>query len=233
MLYKTPEEQILDIVKKVNPKNPQEYVDNIVRSMMVSRVNEWISKCTDCKFSNGIKSYTCGPANASVFIIGEGILESQQALNQTEIYPYGNDVPEGKYLSEILSDRIGVNKDDIFFVNVTNCFCHENISGKIINRPPSKGEIKCCKVFLDTLIKAINPNVIITLGNVAMNVYQKGVIDKLHGQWFDINGIPAIATYGIEQLVDIYKTAEDEVCFQYEENFVADLRMAFDSIQEN
>ena len=52
MLYKTPEEQILDIVKKVNPKNPQEYVDNIVRSMMVSRVNEWISKCADCKFSN-------------------------------------------------------------------------------------------------------------------------------------------------------------------------------------
>ena len=44
-----------------------------------------------------------------------------------------------------------------------------------------------------------------------MNVYQKGVIDKLHGQWFDINGIPAIATYGIEQLVDIYKTAEEEV----------------------
>ena len=145
MLYKTPEEQILDIVKKVNPKNPQEYVDNIVRSMMVSRVNEWISKCADCKFSNGIKSYTCGPANASVFIIGEGILESQQASNKTEIYPYGDDVPEGKYLSEILSDRIGVNKDDIFFVNVTNCFCHEISVEKSLTVPHQREKLSVAR----------------------------------------------------------------------------------------
>ena len=81
---------------------------------------------------------------------------------------------------------------------------------------------------MDALIKAINPRVIIALGNVAMNVYQKGVIDKLLGQWYNINGIPAIATYGLEQLMDIYNTSEDEVCYQYEENFVSDLKTAID-----
>lgn len=231
MLYKTPEEQILDIVKSINPKNPQEYVDSIVRPIMVDRINEWILKCHDCKFHDSIKSCTMGPADASVFVIGEGILQSQYnsdtgSMNEI-VYPY-IDTPEGNYLFDILRDRVGISEKDIFFANITNCYCHENIKENIVNRPPSTDEIKCCKVFMDALIKAINPRVIIALGNVAMNVYQKGVIDKLHGQWYNINGIPAIATYGLEQLMDIYNASEDEVCYQYEENFVSDLKTAID-----
>lgn len=229
MLYKSPEEQILEIVKGVNPKNPQEYVDKIVRQMMVDRVNNWILKCADCKFHDGIKSLTMGPSDASVMIIGEGVLESQINGNEDTqvVYPY-KDTPEGDYLFQILKDRIKIDPSEIFFTNITNCFCHENIRGNIISRPPSIEEVKCCKVFLDALIKAINPRVIISLGNVAMNVYRKGAIDKLHGQWYDINGVPSIATYGMEQLRSIYDMSEDSVCAQYEENLVADLKMAID-----
>ena len=39
MLYKTPEEQILDIVKSINPKNPQEYVKSLIEFLLGWLIN--------------------------------------------------------------------------------------------------------------------------------------------------------------------------------------------------
>ena len=80
----------------------------------------------------------------------------------------------------------------------TNCFI-----GNIVkcrppqNRDPFPDEQDTCFPFLETQIHILKPKMILCLGKVAIQkmLGQKISITTTHGQFFEYNGIPIMATY--------------------------------------
>lgn len=67
----------------------------------------------------------------------------------------------GELLDEILSS-LGVSREDVYVTNSVKC----GTPGK--NVDPGKAEIKICRAYLEEEIRTVKPNVIVTLGNTAM-----------------------------------------------------------------
>lgn len=66
---------------------------------------------------------------------------------------------------QILLDSIGLKREDIFITNTVLC-SPRAASGA--NRKPSKKEIAACADFLTKTINLIDPEIIVTLGSVAL-----------------------------------------------------------------
>ncbi|MCQ2437743.1 MAG: uracil-DNA glycosylase, partial [Clostridia bacterium] len=62
--------------------------------------------------------------------------------------------------------------------------------GGIVNRPPTKKEIDAFRPWLLKEIELVNPEVVVTLGNVPLQAVagDKRVIGDWHGQFVDISG---------------------------------------------
>tara|TARA_Y100000310_G_scaffold310029_1_gene354754 strand:- start:411 stop:911 length:501 start_codon:yes stop_codon:yes gene_type:complete len=111
-----------------------------------------------------------GKEDATVMIIGEapGKQEDEQGK------PFVG--KSGQLLNEFLAD-IDLQREDVFITNTILCRPPDN-------RNPARSELSNCKTRLDNTIKAINPKVIVTLGNFATQyVLQTKVgITKLRGK---------------------------------------------------
>lgn len=94
-----------------------------------------------------------GNPNADVLIVGEapGKYEDRDGV------PFVG--PAGKFLNELL-EHAGLVREDIYIANVLKCRPPEN-------RNPQPHEIEACADFLRGQTRAINPKVIVTLGNFA------------------------------------------------------------------
>lgn len=218
----TTEEKILQLVREANPDNPQEYVDSIVRPFMLEKINMNLSVCNICGKCSKTRSLISGNSNATVLLIGESVTEEQyRQFGESYIIPYQG-TAAGTYLQNILG-YYGFDMNQIMLVNAVNCFCHEEVDGKVIGRAPSREEEKECKKFLNYLIKAMNPVVVIFLGNIAMNMFHKGNIKQEHGKWLEANGIPAVPVYSPEMMLacqqndpELYLVYEDELKNDFE-----------------
>ena len=62
-------------------------------------------------------------------------------------------------------DSIGLSRDDIFITNAVMCSPRTATDA---NRKPTRPEIRNCSTFLRQLIELIDPEVIATLGGVAL-----------------------------------------------------------------
>jgi uracil-DNA glycosylase len=97
--------------------------------------------------------FGAGNADADLMFVGEapGMHEDQQGL------PFVGRA--GKLLDQLLGE-IGLQRSDVFVVNVLKC----RPPG---NRDPLPAEIEVCKPFLFRQVELIEPRVICTLGNFA------------------------------------------------------------------
>jgi len=113
----------------------------------------------------------------------------------------------GKVLDKLLVSA-GLDRKQIYICNVLKC----RPPG---NRDPVQKEIKACSPYLEKQIKAINPEVICTLGNYSTKfIFEKyGLgakiqgISKIHGEIYSAKDIkimpvyhPAVATYNTNML---------------------------------
>ena len=75
----------------------------------------------------------------------------------------------GKNLSAFL-ETIGLKREEIYISNVVKLRPTKESpkTGKAVNRPPSKDEIAFFLPFLQEEIKVVNPQWIVTLGNVPL-----------------------------------------------------------------
>jgi DNA polymerase len=87
----------------------------------------------------------------------------------------------GKLLNELL-ETIKLKREWLFITSTTKCFPPNN-------RSPKSDELEACKPFLEKQIKIIKPEIIITLGNFALQsiLGKKHTISKLHGQLQTVN----------------------------------------------
>ncbi|HVS80196.1 MAG TPA: uracil-DNA glycosylase [Pyrinomonadaceae bacterium] len=102
-----------------------------------------------------------GPVDARVIFIGEA--PGRKGADRTRI-PFSGD-QSGKNFERFLAS-IGLTRAEIFITSAALCNPRKP-SGA--NRRPSAGEISNCSEFLRRTITLIDPQVIVTLGGVALD----------------------------------------------------------------
>jgi DNA polymerase len=95
----------------------------------------------------------------------------------------------GQLLNKII-DAIGFKREEVLIGNVNRC----RPPG---NRPPTTEEAEACRPFLLREIAAVQPEVIVVLGNTAIKnlLEAKEGVTKLRGKFHDYKGIKVMPTY--------------------------------------
>lgn len=144
-----------------------------------------IGDCTRCPLYHGRTNivHTEGNRKARLMFVGEapGADEDAQAR------PFVGRA--GQLLTRII-EAIGFKRDEVLIGNVNRC----RPPG---NRPPTQEEASMCKPFLLREIAAVQPEVIVVLGNTAMKnlLDTKQGITRLRGEFQDYHGVKVMPTF--------------------------------------
>ena len=127
--------------------------------------------------------FGAGDPHADLVFVGEGpgAEEDRQGI------PF---VGRAGGLLTRLIEGIGLTRDDVYIANVVKC----RPPG---NRNPEPDEITACQPFLEGQLKAIGPEVIVTLGKFAAQTLLRTdtPITRLRGQWRDHLGVALMPTF--------------------------------------
>ena len=92
-----------------------------------------------------------------------------------------------KLLNQLLK-TLGVNKKKVYITNVVKYVPR----GKI----PTSKEIKSYVPFLKEELKTINPQIVVTLGNIALNgIGLRQPLDNVHGRTFNLGSYELFPTF--------------------------------------
>jgi len=101
-----------------------------------------------------------GPAGARLMIVGEGPSEMDDRLGR----PFSG--PSGRLL-ETWFIRLGLRQDEVWLTNVVRCRPAAPVNGRLKNRPPNAAEQAACRLWLETELALVRPEVILALGGTA------------------------------------------------------------------
>ncbi len=144
-----------------------------------------IGNCTRCPLYQGRTNivHTEGNRKARLMFVGEapGADEDAQAR------PFVGRA--GQLLTKII-EAMGFKREEVLIGNVNRC----RPPG---NRPPTQEEASMCKPFLLREIAAVQPEVIVVLGNTAMKnlLDLKQGITRVRGQFQDYHGVKVMPTF--------------------------------------
>ena len=142
--------------------------------------------CTRCRLANGRTQvvFGAGNAHADVMFIGEapGFHEDKQGE------PFVG--AAGQLLTRMLSDVVGLARQDVYICNVLKC----RPPG---NRDPQEDEIESCTPWLVEQVSFIQPRVIATLGNFATKFVLQTAqgITRMRGSAYPWHGRTVIPTF--------------------------------------
>jgi uracil-DNA glycosylase family 4 len=144
-----------------------------------------IGDCTRCPLYQGRKNIvqTDGNRKARLMFVGE----APGADEDIQAKPFVGRA--GQLLTKII-EAIGLKREEVLIGNVNRC-------RPPANRPPTPEEATMCKPFLLREIAAVQPEVIVVLGNTAMrNLLElKQGITKVRGQFQDYQGVKVMPTF--------------------------------------
>jgi DNA polymerase len=86
---------------------------------------------------------------------------------------------------------MGLKREEVYIANIVKC-------RPPMNRDPEKDEIEQCTGFLERQIDIIRPDIIMTLGRIAVSTLtgnEKLKITMIRGKVFDYRGIPLVPTF--------------------------------------
>ena len=114
-----------------------------------------LQDCRRCALSEARSNLVFGVGNpdAEVMLIGEAPGKQEDLGAEPFIGA------AGKYLNSLLA-LAGLQREEIYIANVLKCRPPEN-------RDPRPEEIEVCTPFLREQVRAINPEILVTLGNFA------------------------------------------------------------------
>jgi DNA polymerase len=154
--------------------------------MSLEAIREEIGDCTRCKLHTGRKNIVFGEGDPHAVIVfvgeGPGYEEDQQGR------PFVGEA--GQLLTDIIEKGMKIKRAEVYICNIVKC----RPPG---NRNPEPDEVETCIGFVKKQIRAINPKVIVTLGNVPTQnlLGTKQGITKLRGSWQTYEGIPVMPTF--------------------------------------
>ncbi len=165
------------VPKSVVPRDPE--------ALLVA-LKEEIGDCTRCRLCEKRTQVVFGVGNprARLMFVGEGpgYEEDRQGL------PFVGKA--GQLLNRII-ESIGMKREDVYIANVVKCRPPEN-------RTPLPDETATCSPFLRRQIEAIRPEVICTLGGVAVQVLLETSVpvSRIRGEFRSLpDGTPVMPTF--------------------------------------
>ncbi len=141
--------------------------------------------CRGCPLCDGRRTVVFGVGNpdARLMFVGEGPGEEEDRQGEPFVGA------AGRRLNQWIA-RLGLRREDVYIANIVKC----RPPG---NRAPLPDEAASCLPYLKRQIRAIRPEVICTLGAVALQ-YLLGTNEKItrvRGKWREFDGIPVLPTY--------------------------------------
>lgn len=144
-----------------------------------------IGDCTRCPLHQGRTNIvqTDGNRHARLMFVGE----APGADEDIQARPFVGRA--GQLLTKII-EAIGLKREEVLIGNVNRC-------RPPANRPPTPEEASMCKPFLLREIAAVQPEVIVVMGNTAMRnlLDLKQGITKVRGQFQDYQGVKVMPTF--------------------------------------
>ena len=147
--------------------------------------------CPELCDRSAVLSERNGPLNSKVLFIGEA--PGRQGSDRTQI-PFTGD-QSGRNFDRFLSS-VGLTRNDIFITSAVLC----NPRGPTgANRKPKPSEINNCGPFLQSVIRLLDPQVVVTLGSVSLAALKRIEYHELTlkdaGKIFNWNGRLLIPLY--------------------------------------
>ncbi len=141
--------------------------------------------CRGCALCGGRRTVVFGVGNprARLMFVGEGPGAEEDRQGEPFVGA------AGRRLNQWIG-RIGLSRGDVYIANIVKCRPPEN-------RAPLPEEAQACLPYLERQIRAIRPEVLCTLGSVALN-FLLGNADRItraRGTWRSFDGIPVLPTY--------------------------------------
>ena len=115
--------------------------------------------CTACRLSETRTTVVFGTGGTSsgLLVVGEGPGREEDLRGEPFV---GR---SGKLLDRLIFEELGLTRAEFYIANVVKC----RPPG---NRDPAPDEVAACAAFLDGQLAAVDPRVVVTLGNVATRV---------------------------------------------------------------
>lgn len=144
-----------------------------------------LAACRGCALCGGRRTIVFGVGNpkARLMFVGEGPGEEEDRQGEPFVGA------AGRRLNQWIG-RIGLSRGDVYIANIVKC----RPPG---NRAPLPEEAAACLPYLRRQIRAIGPEVICTLGAVALNFLLDNAdkITRARGKWRSLEGIAVLPTY--------------------------------------
>jgi len=160
--------------------------DSVSQSSGLTAVREDLGDCIRCKLHKGRKNIVFGEGNpnAVLVFVGEGPGQEEDLQGRPFVGA------AGQLLTDIIVKGMQLKREDVYICNIIKC----RPPG---NRNPEPDEVEACEPFLIEQLRAINPKIIIGLGNVAVKTLLKTKegITSLRGNWKTYQGIPLMPTF--------------------------------------
>jgi DNA polymerase len=175
----SPAAQKVDVV--VRGPSLFESAERIVGDTL-ERISSDLGECTRCKLHKRRNKIVFGVGNpkAELVFVGEGPGHDEDLQG----VPFVGRA--GQLLTQMI-EAMGLTRADVY---IAKCRPPEN-------RTPEKDEVSTCMPFLFRQLEAIQPKVVVCLGNVATQALlnTNKSISSFRGQWFDFRGSRLMATY--------------------------------------
>ena len=151
----------------------------------LARIAAELDGCTRCGLCEGRRTvvFGVGDPDADLLIIGEGPGEQEDARGEPFVGP------AGQMLDRMLSAVLGLRRDQVYIANVVKCRPPDN-------RNPTDVEVATCLPFLRRQVAAVQPRLIVLLGDVALQAMTgRAGIFRARGQETVVLGVPAIPMF--------------------------------------
>lgn len=150
-----------------------------------------IGDCARCKLSEKRKNIVFGEGapGAKIMFIGEGPGREEDIQGKPFVGEAG--VLLTKLIEKMSIGDVNLKRDDVYIANIVKC-------RPPMNRDPEEDEIAACREFVERQIDIIRPEVIVTLGRIALQTLlnRRDIkITAVRGNFFDYKGIPVMPTF--------------------------------------
>lgn len=134
----------------------------------------------DLALTRTLVAFGEGNQQAKLMIVGEGPGEDEDIQGR----PFVGRA--GALLNRWLT-YIGLHREDLWISNIVRCRACSPENHRLVNRQPRASEIEACRVYMNTELVTVKPQLILCLGAVAAKAltYKGFKITQDRGEWLE------------------------------------------------
>ena len=164
-----------------------------------------------------------GPADARLMLVGEVPGDREDRKGHPFVGPAGRELDRGL-------EAAGIERGEVYLTNAVKHFKFEERGKRRIHKTPTKGEVDACVPWLDTEIKLVRPQALVTLGATAAKALLGSSfrLTQHRGELLDSYVAPIVAATIHPSA--ILRSRDEEARRTEREAFAADLRVVVSAL---